>query len=70
MRSAVFLLMTASVFSQAPATRRLEFEVASVKLNPTSSTAGGRFDPEMARWTFSLQDYQIIGGPSWLASDR
>lgn len=43
----VFLLIPATVFSQAPAAKRLEFEVASVTLSTTSSTAGNHFDPEM-----------------------
>src|SRR5437762_10379305 len=69
------------IFSQAPAGTRPSFEVASIK----SGTAGlreslvnqpGRFAANnvslrmMIGFAYSLRDFQIAGGPSWVTSDR
>lgn len=69
------------VLSQTPASKP-QFEVASVKPNP-SGRGGlmevpptGRVNIDSAtfktlmQWAFRVQDYQIIGGPAWLAVDR
>jgi uncharacterized protein (TIGR03435 family) len=68
--------------SQAPATP-LTFEVASVKPNRTAGgmiqigiQPGGRLNAsnvtvrELIRIAYQIQPFQIVGGPSWLSSDR
>jgi uncharacterized protein (TIGR03435 family) len=62
---------------------RLEFEVASVKPNASGDVksaiqpqAGGRFTAtnvtlrQLIRTAYQLEEFQISGGPGWLASDR
>jgi uncharacterized protein (TIGR03435 family) len=59
------------------------FEVASVKVNKVSppgmsirTLLGGRFSARnvplnvLIRRAYGLQTYQIVGGPSWIVSDR
>jgi len=59
------------------------FEVASVKLNASGDLRatmgvqpGGRFTAinvparTIISWAYQLQEYQVIGGPAWLDSDR
>ena len=59
------------------------FEVASVKPNKTGDgrvmvgmQPGGRFNATnvplrlLLRQAFNVQDFQIVGGPDWIASDR
>ena len=58
------------------------FEVTSVKLNTSMGNgSGNKFSPGSARWTnvplkaligeiYRLKSYQILGGPSWIDSDR
>ena len=59
------------------------FEVASIKPNNSGDgrvmiggQPGGRFTASnvplklLIRQAYQLQDFQIIGGPSWIASDR
>src|SRR5690242_3511960 len=68
-----------AVLLQAP----LQFEVASVKENRSGFGFGssdfppnGRVNIEnetlkgLMRWSYRLQDYQIIGGPAWVDADR
>jgi uncharacterized protein (TIGR03435 family) len=67
----------------APAAGGPAFEVASVKLNKSGDgrvffgmQPGGRFTATnvtlrmLIRNAYQLQDFQISGGPGWLASDR
>ena len=77
----ILAVMASSVFAQE--TSNLQFEVASVKPNTSGSgsiSIGGpnpnRFNATNApvrmllRTAFRVQDYQIIGGPSWITTDR
>ncbi len=63
--------------------RPLAFEAASVKANNSGSlrvfvrpSAGGRFTVtnmparDLVRYAYQLQEFQLIGGPGWLGSDR
>jgi uncharacterized protein (TIGR03435 family) len=72
-------LAGASIRAQAPAA----FEVASVKPNKTGDgrvmlgmQPGGRFNASnvplrlLLRQAFNVQDFQIVGGPDWIGSDR
>ncbi len=69
--------------SQTGATGPLQFEVASVKRNRTGGgqvsiglQPGGRFQAtnvtvrELVRIAYQVQPFQIVGGPSWMESDR
>jgi uncharacterized protein (TIGR03435 family) len=79
------LLLGAAPPLAAQATSATEagaFEVASVKPNTSGdpplirSEPGGRFTTTnvpvrvLIRTAYQLQDFQIVGGPSWIASDR
>jgi uncharacterized protein (TIGR03435 family) len=58
------------------------FEVASVKLNTSVHDGiGNKFGPDSMRWTNTplrvlieaicrLKNYQVLGGPAWIDSDR
>jgi len=78
--AAGFLAAWPGLFGQtvsAPA-----FEVASVKLNTSIQNAiGNKFGADSMRWTnaplksliqavYGLKDYQVLGGPAWIDSDR
>ena len=78
---AAFLSMAynAPVMAQAAA----KFEVASIKLNTSGSVAaglqalpGGRLHVEnetirdLIRSAYSVQDFQLTGGPGWINSER
>jgi len=76
------LLTGSPVRAQAPSTT-LTFEVASVKPNKSGDgrvmlgmQPGGRFTATnvparlLLRQAFNVQDFQIVGGPDWLSSDR
>ena len=69
--------------SVSVAARPAEFDVASVKLHTSDdqrvmmvAQPGGRFVAAnvplrlVIRTAFQLQDDQIVGGPTWLATDR
>jgi uncharacterized protein (TIGR03435 family) len=70
------------VWAHAQGTDRPEFEVASIKPNKSSSgmvqmgMTPGRFMATnvtlrmLLRQGYRLQDFQIVGGPSWFDSDR
>ena len=69
------------IFSQAPAGTRPSFEVASIKpgtpgLRESPVNQPGRFAANnvslrmMIGFAYSLRDFQIAGGPSWVTSDR
>jgi uncharacterized protein (TIGR03435 family) len=79
----VVALAGAVVHGQAPPTSNPVFEVASVKPNKSAdqrvmmvAEPNGRFTatniklPFLIRTAYQLQDNQIVGGPSWLNSDR
>jgi len=74
-------LLGPSLGAQAPA--NTAFEVASVKPNKTGDgrvmlgmQPGGRFTATnvplrlLLRQAFNVQDFQLVGGPDWIASDR
>jgi uncharacterized protein (TIGR03435 family) len=73
---------TLTLRAQTPAAAP-KFEVASVKINKSGETSvrigmqpGGRFTATnvslraLIRFAYQLQDFQIVGGPDWVASDR
>jgi bla regulator protein blaR1 len=75
------LLLDSSLSAQAPAATA--FEVASVKPNKSGDgrvmlglQPGGRFNATnvplrlLIRQAFNVQEFQIVGGPDWLGSDR
>ena len=74
-------LLGRSLDAQAPASAA--FEVASVRPNKSGDgrvmvgmQPGGRFNASnvplrlLLRQAFNVQDFQIVGGPDWIASDR
>jgi hypothetical protein len=86
MRQLASVLIIVGVLSQPIAAsaqnQPLRFEVTSVKPNSTGRGGIGNMPPSgrvnFEGWTFKMlmkaayrvQDYQIIGGPAWLAVDR
>jgi len=77
-RSCLFLLLTLAVSAQQPA-----FDVASIKPNAANDhrimfrmAPGGAFTVTGANLrmlimqAYDVKDFQITGGPAWLASDR
>src|SRR5579862_1473912 len=69
--------------SSAPAPDTLSFEVASVKQNKSGDERalmmmqpGGRLIATnlplrvVIRFAYQLQDFQLVGGPDWIASER
>src|SRR5687768_3381148 len=69
--------------SPATPNANLTFEVASVKPNKSGENfirfqnqPGGRFNinnaplREIIRFAYQLQNFQIVGAPDWIASDR
>lgn len=73
------VLLSYSALAQPPAEKRPEFEVASVKLDPTTAGSWVRFLPggrmESLVWVkyliqiaWGLEDYQVIGGPGWIGT--
>ncbi|RPI54008.1 MAG: TIGR03435 family protein, partial [Acidobacteria bacterium] len=79
---AVTLLATVTVFAQTLA-EQPKFEVASVRPNTSADTKmtigaqpGGRFNAVNAplamliRSAYRLQDFQLVGGPEWISTDR
>jgi uncharacterized protein (TIGR03435 family) len=76
----VAFVLTADISGAAP---QLSFEVASIRPNDsgsrssnTSINSSGRFSATnvtvktLMIVAYKLQDYQIIGGPAWMDSDR
>jgi len=74
-------LLGPSLDAQTPASAA--FEVASVRPNKSGDgrvmlgmQPGGRFNASnvplrlLLRQAFNVQDFQIVGGPDWIASDR
>jgi uncharacterized protein (TIGR03435 family) len=81
---ALAVLLGGSLLAQtpqpSPADQKLSFEVASIKPNKTgpgnwSTGAGGRETiigrpvRALISQAFGLQDYELIGGPSWMDTD-
>lgn len=77
------LLAGSPLRAQTPAAESLAFEVASVKPNKTGDgrimlgmQPGGRFTATnvplrmLIRQAYDVQEFQIVGGPDWLGSDR
>src|SRR5690349_17343127 len=72
-----FICITIPVRSQTPA-----FEASSIKPNASvGNTINNRFGPEQFSWTnvtlrtlienlYWLKDYQIIGAPNWVNTDK
>jgi uncharacterized protein (TIGR03435 family) len=71
------------IFSQTPAGRRPSFEIASVKLNTSGDNRvsimnqpGGRLVATgmplrfLMTFAYRVRDFQILGGPNWMTSDR
>jgi uncharacterized protein (TIGR03435 family) len=69
--------------SEPPIQAQATFEVASIKpiaAGPGAPTIivspGGRFSANdvtlkrLIRWAYNLQDFQIMGGPGWMATDK
>jgi len=80
---ALIPLLTVRTTGQAPAQPGPQFEVASIKPNKSgdnrvmmSVQPGGRFTATnvtlrmMIRNAYQLQEFQITGGPSWIADER
>jgi hypothetical protein len=80
-RVLIFALLVGPIRAQTPAPRP-EFEVASVKLNATgargreiAALSGGRWSVRnftlkiVLQVAFDVKDFQILGGPAWIASD-
>jgi uncharacterized protein (TIGR03435 family) len=79
---AVITTAAIPVLSQTPPTQKPSFEVASVKPNTTGqgtlieTPPTGRVNiisatlRTLLRTAYRVQDYQIVGGPDWLAVDR
>jgi len=79
---ALFIAMTALALAQTPdSQKKAAFEVASIKPTATKDGSftfdfppGGRFSGRnltvhnLLRIAYALQDYQISGGPAWIAS--
>jgi uncharacterized protein (TIGR03435 family) len=83
--AAFMLLLVAPVLpiAQTPAQPGPQFEVASIKPNKSGDgrvmlgvQPGGRFTATnvplrlLIRNAYQLQDFQIVGGPSWIADER
>jgi bla regulator protein blaR1 len=80
-RVTLSIAMATLTLAQTPGSeKRVEFEVASVKLTATQGSftveflPGGRFSARnftvqnLLRNAYQLQDYQISGGPGWMDS--
>jgi uncharacterized protein (TIGR03435 family) len=79
---AVITTAAIPLLSQAPPTQKPSFEVASIKPNTTGqgtlieTPPTGRVNiisatfRTLLRTAYRVQDYQVIGGPDWLAVDR
>jgi uncharacterized protein (TIGR03435 family) len=70
------------IFSQTPAGGTAQFDVASIKVHPPPITRiivqapPGRFLAEafnlkmLVGWAYGLPETRVVGGPSWVESDR
>ena len=79
----LFALLSCTAISVALHAQRPTFEVASIKRNVSGSASasaraqlGGRASVtnsslrNIIRNAYGLQDFQIIGGPDWISTDR
>jgi uncharacterized protein (TIGR03435 family) len=77
------LLLLLQSLGRSQRTDNARFDVASVKLNKSGArrtgilpSVGGRFRAvnvtprQLIEYSNQLQDFQIIGGPAWLKSNR
>jgi uncharacterized protein (TIGR03435 family) len=82
-RSVAVALAVCGVVAVGAQTAKPTFEVASVKRNLSGSSswgirpqAGGVFNATnisvaaFVRFAYSIQDYQLVGGPDWVQRDR
>ncbi|HEY7335929.1 MAG TPA: TIGR03435 family protein [Bryobacteraceae bacterium] len=81
-RAAIFFLLACALGSAQPAAPA--FEVASIKPHPDDGASrhyfqflpGGRLHAAdtwikyVVEMAYDLKDYQVLGGPSWITSDR
>jgi uncharacterized protein (TIGR03435 family) len=78
------MLITGAIFAQSPETKR-SFEVASIKPNTSGTNfvrmggpggGNGRFNGEnvtlrmLLQNAYRIRDFQIVGGPAWISTDR
>jgi uncharacterized protein (TIGR03435 family) len=82
MRLVTLVLVAAQALGAAQESQRPAFDAASVKLNTSRtlpvriSTFPGRFSASnvslrmLVRNAYSLQDFQMSGGPNWMDADR
>jgi uncharacterized protein (TIGR03435 family) len=81
--AATVLCVTVHIHAQNPAGELPSFEVASIKQNKSGQFVGSfGYDPggqlvvvnnavrNLIRNAYSVQNYQIVGGPEWMNSDR
>src|SRR5438093_455435 len=81
--ASVMTVIASPVFAQTPGGPKPSFEVASIKPSATGNNfvsigraPGGRFIANNVPLRFLIQnayrvrDFQVIGGPSWAATDR
>jgi len=79
----VWRVATSAVDAQSPPSDSPKFEVAAVKQNRSGSNqvmigggAGGRYNTSnvplrlIIRTSYQIQDFQLIGGPDWIGTDR
>ena len=79
----LMLFVAAGPFAQTPPSSTARFEVASVKRSDPDATGSvisgptpGRFRAEnvtldrIILYGFGLRDYQLVGGPNWIRSER
>lgn len=75
--------LTAPLVGQAPTVDRPVFEVASVKSNTSNAPVGPGYNMmglnltatnvpllTIIRQTYQVQGFQIVGGPSWISTER
>ena len=81
--ASVMTVIASPVFAQTPGEPRPSFEVASIKPSATGNNfvsigraPGGRFIANNVPLKFLIQnayrvrDFQVLGGPSWITTDR
>jgi uncharacterized protein (TIGR03435 family) len=79
----LFAAVAIPLFYQTPIVVQSRFEVASVKRNNSGSQGGGRLAGSVGRYSatnvplreliqvaYHVQDFQIIGAPAWIDSER
>src|SRR5262245_64535333 len=79
----VVTLAASPFFAQTPDSAKPKFEVASVKPSTTGNNfigigrqPGGRFNANnvplklLIQNAYNVRDFQVIGGPTWMTTDR